>query len=69
MAKRWLIICLAVILVGLGVYVYARHREQAAKPACDTPAPVQAATPPPKLPDFSVEAPCGADGANAPRKK
>jgi hypothetical protein len=66
MAKRWLIIWLLVLVAGLAVYAYARHR---AKAGCDTPAPVQAATPPPKLPDFNVEAPCGSDAGKTPVKK
>lgn len=70
MAKRSLIIWLIVVAFGLGVYAYARHRARLeAKSGCDTPAPVQAATPPPKLPDFTVEPPCGPDGAKAPPSK
>jgi hypothetical protein len=60
--SRWyLILIVALLVLGVGVAVYARHRAaEAAASDCKTPAaPVAAATPPPNLPGFTVEPPCG----------
>lgn len=84
--RRTFYLVIFVVLIAtfaFGGYYYrqraagrARPAPPAATPACDTPAPPpQPKTPPPKLPDFSVESGCDATGnatkpaAGAARKK
>lgn len=69
--KAYLVVfALVVALLTVGG-LYLRQQAKAAEKAaaeCDTPAPPpKPATPPPKLPDFQVEAACGpGETAKAP---
>jgi hypothetical protein len=72
--KVYLVVfALVVALLTVGG-LYLRQQAKAAEQAaaeCETPAPPpKPATPPPKLPDFQVEAACGpGEAAKAPPKK
>lgn len=72
--KVYLVVfALVVALLTVGG-LYLRQQAKAAEKAaaeCETPAPPpKPATPPPKLPDFQVEAACGpGEAAKAPPKK
>lgn len=72
--KVYLVVfALVVALLTVGG-LYLRQQARAAEKAaaeCETPAPPpKPATPPPKLPDFQVEAACGpGEAAKAPQKK
>jgi len=72
--KAYLVVfALVVALLTVGG-LYLRQQARAAEKAaaeCDTPAPPpKPATPPPKLPDFQVEAACGpGEAGKVPDKK
>jgi len=73
--RVYLVILAVIALTAVGVGFYLRHHARATEKAvaeCDTPAPPpKPATPPPKLPGFTVEASCGPGeaGKPAPTKK
>jgi len=72
--KAYLVVFALVVALLTAGGVYLRQQAKAAERAaaeCDTPAPrPKPATPPPKLPDFQVEAACGpGETAKSPDKK
>jgi len=72
--KAYLVVFALVVALLTAGGLYLREQAKAAERAaaeCDTPAPPpKPATPPPKLPDFQVEAACGpGETARAPDKK
>ena len=72
--KAYLVVfALVVALLTVGGLYFRQQAKAADKAAaeCDTPAPPpKPATPPPKLPDFQVEAACGpGETATAPSDK
>ena len=72
--RRLYLVVLLLVVALAAAGAYWRYRVVQAKKAaeCDTPAEAKPVTPPPKLPDFALEAGCapGAEPAKAgtPRK-
>ena len=72
--KAYLVVFALVVALLTAGGLYLRQQAKAAEKAaaeCDNPAPPpKPATPPPKLPDFQVEAACGpGDTAKPPAEK